>query len=247
MAWLWRTGIGIILGSVAAVIIVYFRPSAGGSGIPELIAFLNGTSIRHIYNVRTLLAKFISCAFAVSSGMNIVEKSILSTVSGLFAGPEGPMIHIGALVGAGLSQFKSDSMGIEIGQSGTCDQSVNHIYTGYFKRFRNPEDRRNFISAGAAAGVSSAFGSPVGGLLFSMEEVSSFWSNRLTWQVRPTARFSKELSCGQILKNFRYSSVLCWPLSPQTCSTRHSLVFITLVRLGCSVSRIFSSSQHWIF
>ena len=43
--------------------------------------------------------------------------------------------------------------------------------------------RRNFISAGAAAGVSSAFGAPVGGLLFSMEEVSSFWSNRLTWQV----------------------------------------------------------------
>ena len=40
---------------------------------------------------------------------------------GLFAGPEGPMIHIGALVGAGLSQFKSDSIGISI---------------GYFKRFR---------------------------------------------------------------------------------------------------------------
>ena len=68
LAWLWRTGIGIILAGVSSVIIVYFRPSAGGSGIPELIAFLNGTSIRHIYNVRTLLAKFISCAFAVSSG-----------------------------------------------------------------------------------------------------------------------------------------------------------------------------------
>ena len=39
----------------------------------------------------------------------------MSTHTGLFAGPEGPMIHIGALVGAGLSQFKSDSMGIEIG------------------------------------------------------------------------------------------------------------------------------------
>ena len=37
------------------------------------------------------------------------------SIQGLFAGPEGPMIHIGALVGAGLSQFKSDSMGIEIG------------------------------------------------------------------------------------------------------------------------------------
>ena len=68
LAWLWRTGIGIILAGFSSIIIVYFRPSAGGSGIPELIAFLNGTSIRHIYNVRTLLAKFISCAFAVSSG-----------------------------------------------------------------------------------------------------------------------------------------------------------------------------------
>ena len=43
---------------------------------------------------------------------------------------------------------------------------------------RNPEDRRNFISAGAAAGVSSAFGAPVGGLLFSMEEVSLSVENR---------------------------------------------------------------------
>ena len=85
LAWLWRTGIGIILGSVAAVIIVYFRPSAGGSGIPELIAFLNGTSIRHIYNVRTLLAKFISCAFAVSSGIKLTdsEPSALFQVSSL--------------------------------------------------------------------------------------------------------------------------------------------------------------------
>lgn len=42
--------------------------------------------------------------------------------------------------------------------------------------------RRNFISAGAAAGVASVFGSPVGGLLFSMEEVSSFWNMKLSWQ-----------------------------------------------------------------
>ena len=44
-------------------------------------------------------------------------------------------------------------------------------------------NRRNFISAGAAAGVASAFGAPVGGLLFSMEEVSSFWDMKLSWQI----------------------------------------------------------------
>nr|XP_009858717.1 chloride channel protein C-like [Ciona intestinalis] len=153
IAWVFAVGYSLIFLIPAAAIVVWLRPSAGGSGIPELIGFLNGTIIRHIFNIRTMVVKFISCVFAVGSGMPV--------------GPEGPMIHLGGLIGAGLSQFKSDSFGIR---------------PTYFQRFRNSEDRRNFISAGAAAGVSSAFGAPVGGLLFSMEEVSSFWNMKLSWQ-----------------------------------------------------------------
>ncbi len=50
---------------------------------------------------------------------------------------------------------------------------TNHVFS----------HRRNFISAGAGAGVASAFGAPVGGLLFAMEEVSSFWNMKLSWQI----------------------------------------------------------------
>ncbi|XP_033125254.1 chloride channel protein B-like [Anneissia japonica] len=153
-SWGWLYGISLALVLIGSSIVVFLRPSAAGSGMPELIGFLNGTLVRNIFNIKTLIVKFFSCLCAVSSGLPV--------------GPEGPMIHMGSLIGSGLSQFKSRTLGCTL---------------PFFERFRNPEDRRNFISAGSAAGVASAFGAPVGGLLFAMEEVSSFWSMKLSWQI----------------------------------------------------------------
>ena len=63
---------------------IYFQfvcQPAGGSGIPEVIGFLNGTVMRHVLNMRAFAVKFFSCCCAVGDGIPV--------------GPEGPMIHMG--------------------------------------------------------------------------------------------------------------------------------------------------------
>uniref|UniRef100_A0A8C5E1P8 Chloride channel protein n=1 Tax=Gouania willdenowi TaxID=441366 RepID=A0A8C5E1P8_GOUWI len=137
-----------------ASIFVLIEPVAAGSGIPEIKSYLNGVKIPGIVRLRTFFCKVAGVLFSVAGG--------------LFVGKEGPMIHSGAIVGAGLPQF----------------QSITFKKIKFdFPYFRSDRDKRDFVSAGAAAGVAAAFGAPIGGTLFSLEEGSSFWNQALTWKV----------------------------------------------------------------
>lgn len=144
----------VVLAAIAAGVVVHFEPAASGGGIPDVMAYLNGVHLRKAMNLRTFIAKAVSCICAVAGGLPV--------------GLEAPLIHLGAITGAGVTQGRSRTLGFQ---------------TSLFQAFRNNKDRRDFITAGAACGVSVAFGAPIGGLLFVMEEVSSFWDQSSNGQI----------------------------------------------------------------
>lgn len=65
--------------------------------------YLNGIKIPKVVRIKTLISKMFGVALSVSGG--------------LACGKEGPMIHSGAIVAAGISQGLSTSMDFDLGVS----------------------------------------------------------------------------------------------------------------------------------
>ncbi|CAL1131702.1 unnamed protein product [Cladocopium goreaui] len=101
-----------------------------------------------IPEVKTILGGFVMKD--TLSTQTLVVKVIglmLSVSSGLALGKEGPTVHI------------------------ACCWA--NVCSGFSARYSNESRFRELLSVASAAGVSVAFGAPVGGVLFSYEEVST--------------------------------------------------------------------------
>ena len=100
-------------------------------------------------------------------GFNTLFTKIVGTVlavsAGLAIGKEGPLAHIGANIGV----------------------IVSHIPLNYFRVLHNDVQKRQMMSSGISAGVSTAFGAPIGGTLFSyeMSKPNTFWTFGMLWRV----------------------------------------------------------------
>lgn len=53
---------------ISVSLVIFVEPAAASSGIPEVIAYLNGLHVKKIFNAKTLIVKFFSVICSVGSG-----------------------------------------------------------------------------------------------------------------------------------------------------------------------------------
>ncbi|XP_011210780.1 H(+)/Cl(-) exchange transporter 5 isoform X1 [Bactrocera dorsalis] len=111
-----------------------------------------------IPEIKTILSGFIIRGYLGKWTLLIKSVGLMLSVSaGLTLGKEGPMVHIASCIG--------------------------NIFSHMFPKYgRNEAKKREILSAAAAAGVSVAFGAPIGGVLFSLEEVSYYFPLKTLWR-----------------------------------------------------------------
>lgn len=132
--------------------------------------------------------------------------TILSVSSGLSVGQEGPLIHIGAIMGASCTKIGGTLSNLLIrwnarsnkrerghhrGSAGSYQQGQQEQHQPFWTEqflnwtleelsyFATDAERRDLVSIGASVGFAASFGAPIGGLLFILDDVSSYFERPL--------------------------------------------------------------------
>ncbi|ELU04325.1 hypothetical protein CAPTEDRAFT_175229 [Capitella teleta] len=126
-----------------------------------------------IPEIKTILSGFIIRGYL--GKWTLIIKSVcmmLAVSAGLSLGKEGPLVHVASC----------------------CGNIFSYLFPKYGK---NEAKKREILSAASAAGVSVAFGAPIGGVLFSLEEVSYYFPLKTLWR-----SFFCALAAAFVLRSF---------------------------------------------
>ncbi|KAF5895850.1 chloride channel protein 1-like, partial [Clarias magur] len=111
-----------------------------------------------------VLKEYLTCKSFAAKAVGLTA----ALGSGMPVGKEGPFVHIASICAAVLSKFMSFFSGV----------------------YQSPYCYTDILTVGCAVGVGCCFGTPLGGVLFSIEVTSTFFAVRNYWRGYFAATFS---------------------------------------------------------
>ncbi|KZV63169.1 Cl-channel protein, partial [Peniophora sp. CONT] len=150
--WSQYLGIHSLLGSSLLQSLIYIGLSVALAASSAVLVVVYAPHAFHtgIPEIKAILGGYVFDSFLGPWTLLIKALGLaLAVASGLSLGKEGPLVHVSCCLAYMLSRL--------------------------FVQFRtNEAQKRRVLAAAAAAGVSVAFGSPLGGVLFGLEELDTF-------------------------------------------------------------------------
>uniref|UniRef100_A0A060T4T7 Chloride channel protein n=1 Tax=Blastobotrys adeninivorans TaxID=409370 RepID=A0A060T4T7_BLAAD len=159
----WTQILGHARSSVGGHIFAFFTyvslSSLFGAAVALLVVELAPRAqMSGIAEIKTLLGGYV--VRGLLGSRTLVVKTVglcLVVAAGLWVGKEGPLVHVSCCLASIAVQASS--------------------------AIRNSESRkREIFSAAAAAGISVAFGAPIGGVLFTLEKLVYYNPENIMWQ-----------------------------------------------------------------
>ena len=173
-----------------------------------------------IPEIKTILSGFVIPNFLDFKVLAIKAIGAVFAVStGMCLGKEGPFVHIS-----------------------TC---VAYLVGMLLPKYReNGRKMRELLSAGCSAGLSVAFGAPIGGVLFSYEEISTYFPRKVLWRA-----FLCSLCAAMVLKALNPTGTGKLVLFETNYGTsykpQHYLVFILLGIFGGLFGGVFCKANFF--
>lgn len=187
VGWLAYTCFNTLVICSAAVLGTMW-PHVAGSGIADVKAYLNGTSVPHIFDVATLIAKTVGAILVVSTSLPLGKEGPVSSAGARARPRTCTHTHTARLHPPDRLAFFSPRPPVPLYHCSRCVASpvqMVHIgaivasqissiqlpLTNALFELRLPNSQRLWVGMGTAAGVAAAFQAPIGGILYAFEEV----------------------------------------------------------------------------
>lgn len=132
----------LLFALAATCLIADLAPAAAVDGVPELRSYISGNPMPSLLSPLQIIVKLVATSLAQGSG--------------LWIGPDSPMVHIAASIAACLA--------------------------AQFNTRLSPSRARLLIASVSAAGLAVAMGSPIGGVLFVVETLQPKNLRGILWQ-----------------------------------------------------------------